>query len=187
MIILKEKTELDYMYTDYILLKDVILDTSLREQGILNRREIAEQIKARDFDTDPEHFKQSLDTACAAIHGEYLSPRTLSALQRMRTFKIKDLNVGFALKIMKGTSQYSEIVALHNASIFGRLGSLLLNAAEELGGKYLECFGEVLSKQLYTTYGFEVYKTIENVKMRNGRHENLYFMKLKWVPAPKEI
>ena len=88
---------------------------------------------------------------------------------------------------MKGTSQYSEIVALHNASIFGRLGSLLLNAAEELGGKYLECFGEVLSKQLYTTYGFEVYKTIENVKMRNGRHENLYFMKLKWVPAPKEI
>jgi hypothetical protein len=184
MILFQEATELDFAYTDYVLLADALLDTSLKEADILNRQDIIDQIKAKDFDTRPEAFKESLDIACKSIHGEYLTPRSLIALKQMKTYKVKDLNVGFALKKMKGSSEYSEIVAVHNASSFSRLGMYLLATAEELGGKYLECFGETLNGKLYTAFGFEVYKTLENVKMRNGKNENLYFMKLKWAPVP---
>jgi hypothetical protein len=187
MIIFQEATELDFQYTDYILLADALLDISLREADILSRQDVIDQIKTRDFDTRPEAFKESLDIACKSIHGEYLSPRSLSALKQMRTYKVKDLNVGFALKKMKGSSDFSEIVSVHNASVFGRLGMYLMGTAEELGGKYLQCFGDTLNGKLYTAFGFEVYKTLENIKTRNGKVENLYFMKLKWVPVPKEI
>jgi hypothetical protein len=185
MTIIQEATDLDFKYTDYVLLADALLDTSLKEADIFNRQDVIDQIKAKDFDTRPEAFKESLDYACKAVHGEYLSPRSLAALKQMKTFKVKDLNVGFALKRMKGTSEYSEIVAVHNASQYSRLGMYLMATAEELGGKYLECFGEVLNGKLYTAFGFEVYKTIENLKMRNGKIDNLYFMKLKWAPVPK--
>jgi hypothetical protein len=102
----------------------------------------------------------------------------------MKTYKIKNLNVGFAFKKTKVTSEYSEIVAVHNASGFARLGGYLIHAAIELGGKYLECFGGYLNGKLYAGFGFEVYKTLENVKMRNGKIENLYFMKLRRVSVP---
>jgi hypothetical protein len=186
MIIFQEAAELDFKYTDYLLLEDALLDTSLKEADILDRQDVIDQIKARDFDTRPEAFKESLDAACKAIRGEYLSPRSFVALRQMKTYKVKNLNAGFALKKMKGLTEYSEIVSVHNASVFARLGGYLIHAAIELGGKYLECFGDYLNGKLYAGFGFEVYKTLENVKMRNGKIENLYFMKLKWAPLPKE-
>jgi hypothetical protein len=186
MIIFQEATELDFKYTDYVLLADALLDISLKEVDIHGRQDIIDSIRAKDFDTRPEAFKESLDIACKSIHGEYLVPRSLSSLKKMKTFKVKDLNVGFALSQMKGASGFCEIVALYNASKYARLGMHLLLAAEELGGKYLECFGDVLNGKLYMAYGFETYKTFPNIKMRNGKIENLYFMKLKWASAPKE-
>jgi hypothetical protein len=187
MIIFHEATELDFKYTDYVLLADALLDISLKEADIHNRQDIIDLIRVKNFDTRPETFKESLDIACKSIHGEYLVPRSLASLKRMKTFKIKELNVGFALAPMKGASGFCEIVALHNASKYARLGMHLLLAAEDLGGKYLECFGDVLSGKLYMAYGFEVYKTLDNIKMRNGKIENLYFMKLKWASNPKNI
>jgi hypothetical protein len=185
MLVFQEATELDFKYTDYVLLADALLDTSLKESDILNRQDIIDQIKANYFDTSPESFKESLDRACKSINGEYLSPRSLSTLKQMRTYKVKDLNVGFALKKARGGSEYSEIVAVHNASRFARLGGYLIHAAIELGGKYLECFGDYLNGKLYAGFGFETYKMLPNIRMRNGKIENLYFMKLKWAPAPK--
>jgi hypothetical protein len=185
MIVFQEATELDYAYTDYVLLADALLDTSFKEADIHIRQDIIDLIQAKNFDTNPEAFKESLDIACKAIHGEYLVPRSLSSLKKMRTFKVKDLNVGFALSPMKGASGFCEIVALHNASKYARLGMHLLLVAEELGGKYLECFGDVLSGKLYMAYGFEIYKTIPNLKMRNGQLNDLHLMKLKWAPVPK--
>ena len=185
MIIFQEAAELDFAYTDYVLLADALMDTSLREADILDRQDVIEQIKAKDFDTRPEVFKESLDRACKSVYGEYLVPRSLSALNRMKTYKVNDLNVGFALAPMKGAAGHCEIVAVHNASRYSRLGSYLLNSAVELGGKYLECFGEYLGGKLYAGFGFEIYKTLPQVKMRNGKVEDLHFMKLKWAPVPK--
>jgi hypothetical protein len=186
MIIFKEATQLDFIYADYVLLADALLDTSLKEADILDRQDVIDQIKAKDFDTRPEAFKESLNIACKAMHGEYLSSRSLSSLRQMKTYRVRDLNVGFALSSMKGASGHCEIVAVHNASRYYRLGAYLLTSAVELGGKYLECFGDYLSGKLYAGFGFEVYKTLPNVKMGNGKIEDLHFMKLKWVPVPKE-
>jgi hypothetical protein len=86
---------------------------------------------------------------------------------------------------MKGTEDFSEIVAMHNNSNYRRIGLYLIPAAIELGGKYLECFGEILKDKIYYTYDFEVYKVKENVELRNEKVENLYFMKYKKAPTPK--
>jgi hypothetical protein len=91
----------------------------------------------------------------------------------MKTYKVRGINTGFALSQMKGVSGYSEIVAVHNASLYMRLGTFLIAEAIELGGKYLECFGEHLMNVLYKTMGFEVYKTVPDIKMRNGTVSNL--------------
>lgn len=177
--------QLDYSYTDYVLLKDALLDTHVREADVIEKRNIIRQIRDLDFDTDTETFKSSLDRACAAIHGEYLVPRSLASLRKIKTFKVHGIDAGFALAPLKGTNGYPELVAFHNASRYGRLGMHLLFAAQELGARYLECFGRHLGEILYVSYGFETYKTIENVKMRNGKIETLYFMKLKGYPAPR--
>jgi hypothetical protein len=185
MTIFQEATELDSAYADYVLLADALLDNSLKETDILEREDVINQINLLDFDTRPEAFKESLDIACKSIHGEYLAPRSLSMLKKMKTYKVKDLNVGFALSLMKGVQGFCEIVAVHNVSRYSRLGMYLMGSAERLGGKYLECFGDVLSGSLYTAFGFEIYKTLPQLKMRNGRVEDLHFMKLKWAPLPK--
>jgi hypothetical protein len=85
---------------------------------------------------------------------------------------------------MKGASGYSEIVAVHNASRYHHLGSVMIPTAVELGGRYLECFGDHLANVLYKVMGFEVYKTVPDIKMRNRTVSNLYFMKFKGSPTP---
>lgn len=178
---------LDALYTEKNLLEDALLDNSTpRKMDVIKRMDIIKQIRNNDFDTDVNSFKEGLDAACSAIHGEYLVPRSLKSLQNMKTFKVKGINAGFALSKMKGADGHCEIVALYNSSEYWRLGMHLLFSAQENGGKYLECFGEHLSDKLYVAYGFEDYKIIENVKMRDGKIENLHFMKLKWECKPKE-
>jgi hypothetical protein len=181
-----EQEYLELVYTDTILLSDALFDNyTLRESDISNieeRKIVIDQIKRRDFGLNTENFKESLDIACDSNkHGEYLVKRSLKSLKQMKTFKVKDLNAGFALEKMEETNNYSKIVAMHNNSKHERLGMYLLDAAEELGGKYLECFGEYLNEKIYAAFGFKVYNIKENVKMKNGKIENLYFMKLERV------
>jgi hypothetical protein len=182
-----EDRSLDYTIGDCLLLADAITDsTTIREaEATISRQDIRNQIRHGDLDTNPENFKKSLDIALKAIHGEYLSPRSLALLRQMKTFKVHTLNAGFALTRMKGATGYSEIVAVHNASPLARMGIHLVTEAVDKGGKYLECFGEHLQNVLYKTLGFEVYKFKENVRMRNGQTNTLYYMKLKGVPAPE--
>jgi hypothetical protein len=185
MIILREKktpeqVQADLHYTDAILLADTLLDHQIREAGAPDRQGIINQILAKDFDTSPENFHESLVVACNAIHGEYLSPRSLASLRKLKTYKVRGINAGFALSQMKGVSGYPEIVAVHNASAYHHLGSVMIPTAVDLGGKYLECFGEHLANVLYKVMGFEVYKTLTDIKMRNGTVSNLYFMKFRW-------
>jgi hypothetical protein len=73
---------------------------------------------------------------------------------------------------------------MYNCSEYRRLGFELLQASESLGARFLDCFGEDLSGKLYFTFGYKVYKEIENVKMRNGELETLYFMKLERQRRP---
>jgi len=182
-----KQEEIELIYTDSILLANALFDNSLKEAKIYAGKEIVNRILTDDFDIDPVEFEKSLNAAIKSEHGEYLVKRSLSSLEKMKTFKVKGINAGFALTKMKGTSDYSEIAAVHNCSKYGRLGVYLLKMAIDEGGIYLECFGEHLSKSVYATLGFEVYKIKEKARVNNnGEEENLYFMKLKDALIPKE-
>jgi hypothetical protein len=143
------------------------------------RKDIIAGVISGDFDPDPASFKESLDNALKQVHGEYLATRSLPALQKMKIFKVKNANAGFALKPNKGMPPYSEAIALHNQSGIPRLGVELMLQAINNGGKYLQCFGDFL-KTLYSVH-FEVYKTIDGIV---GHPETLYFMKLKGERVP---
>ena len=178
--------ELELIYSDSILLFHAIFDRM--KEGAYSqeiRNEIIFQINNLDFDTKPENFFRSLEKASKMKHGAYLSKRSLSSLKKMKVFKVKDADAGFALCSKKGIPSFSEIVAVHNASEFPNIGIYLVAAARRLSGKYLECFGEHLSKTLYPTAGFETYKSLPNIKMKNGQIEILYFMKVKGCLPPK--
>ena len=85
----------------------------------------------------------------------------------------------------QGIPAFSEIGAVHNFSKIPNIGIYLVAAARRLGGEYLDCFGVHLSQAVYASAGFYVYKELPNIKMKNGRIETLYFMKLKESPVPK--
>ena len=177
--------DLEIIYSDSILLSYAVFDRMMEGKFSQEKRnEIIYQINNLDFDIQPENFFKSLEKATKTKHGAYLSKRNLSSLKKMKVFKVKDIDAGFALCSGKGIPSFSEIVAVHNISEFPNIGIYLIGAAVRLGGKYLNCFGEHLSKALYAGAGFKVYKEMPDVKMRNGKNEVLYFMKYRNTPVP---
>ena len=184
--IITATTDQEQIYSDSILLSYAVFDRMV--EGIYDedkRAKILNQIVKQDFDTRPENFYTSLEKACKSRHGAYLSRRSLSSLKKMKVFKVKGLNAGFALNTKQGIPAFSEVVAVHNFSKIHNIGIFLVATARILGGEYLNCCGADLSKALYASAGFYVYKELPNIKMRNGRIETLYFMKLKESPVPK--
>jgi hypothetical protein len=174
----------DVTLLDCLLLSDALYDNVVREgdEGTDVKR-VIKSIQEEDFDRDTKAFEDSLNYAIKQIHGEYLSKRSFSSLQKCETYKVKGINAGFALSRMRGAPGLCEIVAVHNASPISRLGVYLMPVAtRSMGGKYLECFGENL-RGMYMAYGFEPYRQVDNVRF-HGRLETVYFMKLKDVPAP---
>ena len=179
----ESELDLDLIYSDTVLMKNALYDRILRESQLSHDelleewKLIVKQIEKLNFDTDPIHFKESLDTARKAKCGEHFVERSLNSLLKMKTYKVKGLNVGFALDLLNG--KHIKIVAMHNCSKYGRLGTSLINAAIKLGGKYLECFGKTLRDNLYYIAGFREYKKLVQRDMGKGHLEDLYFMILE--------
>jgi hypothetical protein len=190
-----EETEhdaaLDIIYSDTVLLRDALLDDSyLRENDFSDekhweqRKYIAKQIEQQEFDINPQNFFDSLNHAYNSRYDECLVRRSFKSLERenVKTFKIKELDIGFALEKTEKTGKYSKIIAMHNNSEYERLGMYLLWIAEELGGRFLECFGDNLKEKLYVAYGFRVYEKKENIPIKDDKKETFYFMELKRIP-----
>ena len=175
----------DVIYSDSILLKQALFGRMIEgEENPEKRIEILKSIQALDFDTDPKNFYNSLEKAIKGTQDAYFSKRSISALRKMKVFKVKGIDAGFALCNKKDQADYSEIIAVHNASSISNIGQALMIAAVFLGGKYLKCVGEFLSNTLYKTAGFEVYDNVPDNILSNGITETIYFMKLKGVPEP---
>jgi len=177
--------ELELIYSDSILLNHAIFDRMLEEEFNEDTRyDIIRQITNLEFDTSVENFNSSLIKATKTKHGAYLSKRNLSSLKKMKTFKVKNIDAGFALCNKNGYPPFSEIVAVHNASNYPNIGTSLMHAAVYFRGRYLECFGEPLAKGLYMGVGFHIYKEFPHMTMKNGNIESLYFMKWRnsYVP-----
>jgi len=176
----KDKSESYYLSRHEEYLENKVKNGILYKEALenkINKKSIVSSIIQNEFNKDPEEFYKSLQIAIKAVYGEYLAPRSLSTVCKMLTFKVKNVNAGFALIKMK-EKQGFEIVSGHNQSGIPGLGTKLMITAISLGGKYLECFGPYLN-DYYGSYRFEVYEEIQNVKMPNKEIQTLYRMKLK--------
>ena len=164
----------DYIHPDCVAMADAPHGRILVET-LMGIKKIIASVIQRDFDRDPVLFHTALERALKSTHGEYLAKRSLSSIIKMQTFKIKDADAGFALTTKKGSSEL-EAVSLYNQSGIPGLGTKLMIAAMEFHPRTLECFGPYLN-DYYASHRFEVYKKIENVKMRNGTFQSVYCMK----------
>ena len=178
----KTREEIQLLYTDSLLFFNAIEDYGFFREGTRQERdEILRQIRDREFDNDPENFKEGLDyTRQNHKYGDYLNSRPLKSIKKMKLFKVKNEYIGIGLKKFRKTSEYSELVSLYNSSLYKRAGFALLLEAVDMGGKYLECMaidGNDILKGLYISIGFKIYKTITNKKT----NITYYFMKHKDV------
>lgn len=114
--------------------------------------EIVELLKSNELETTPNEFKKSLDKS---KHQAMLTDFSTAELKKMKLFKLKDYNIGFALK--KKDGKFNEIVAVHNnePSVKG-IGKDLMKAAIANGGEYLDHFDGFLSS-FYKNLGFVEY------------------------------
>jgi len=152
------------------------------------RHDIIKKLKFGDWDTDPTSFYHSFKKA---KHAMMLTPYTIEDFKQMKTFKLQDYDIGFALKEFNG--EISELVAVHNASSISGIGHELVDSAIIEGAKYLDHFDGFLST-LYEKTGFIEYKRDPYNPMYdpNGIFASVYgkseviYRRYKTAPIPKE-
>jgi len=114
---------------------------------------ILDMLKKGEFETGAKEFKDSLSKS---KHKEMLTDYSVGELKKMKLFKLKGYNIGFALK--KKDGKYADIVAVHNnePSIRG-IGVDLMKTAIANGGTFLDHFDIPKLSDLYSSLGFKEY------------------------------
>lgn len=102
----------------------------------------------------PDEFAESLSTS---KHPQMLTHYTKSELSKMRLFKVPGFNIGYALKRSEQTGKHDEVVAVHNNSEVGGIGTALMKNAIRHGACYLDHFDVPQLSGLYSSLGFEEY------------------------------
>ena len=160
-----------------------LLEFNLEETVPNNIQDIIKSIKNNDFELDKPSFKASLDTAIRRPHGIVLSSYDIDEINKMKTFKVKGISAGYALK--KHSNGF-DIVSVHNASGIKSLGELLIDSAIQNGGTYLDCFDGFLVK-FYQKKGFVEYRRDKydptydpegKIKKALGGERDVIYMKL---------
>ena len=114
-----------------------------------NRGDVIRKIENNEYESDPIEFYKSLKQS---KHPLMLTDYTVDDLSKMRLFKLKGYNIGFALK------GGNEIVAVHNNEKgIKEIGFILMQSAIRNGGIYLNHFDGFLTN-LYSKLGFKEYK-----------------------------
>jgi hypothetical protein len=121
------------------------------DEGKVNP-EVLELIQNNEFETDAKAFQKSLNKS---KHAEMLTDYDVKDLKKMKLFKVKGYNIGFALK--KKDGKHQEIVAVHNnePTVKG-IGKDLMKSAIANGGVYLDHFSGYLDN-FYSSLGFVEY------------------------------
>tara|TARA_R110000782_G_scaffold143818_1_gene236648 strand:+ start:409 stop:1005 length:597 start_codon:yes stop_codon:yes gene_type:complete len=136
---------------------------ALDEADAPRSQEALEGIKNNDWEpSSPKSFYDSLtcksaDDSCVNKHPEMTTGYNLSDLTKMKLYKLEGMNIGFAIKELKGRHQ--EIVAVHNNEAgVGGIGRALMESAIENGGCFLDHFATPALNNLYSKLGFEEYE-----------------------------
>lgn len=131
------------LFESYFITNDTLNEGSLDNQDILAR------INNNEFDVNSSEFANSLNSGNKT---EFLTPYTPNELGKMKTFKVKGFNAGFAIK------SDGDIVSVHNNSGLPSVGSALIKAAIKNGGNKLDHFDGYLTG-FYSKLGFKVVGT----------------------------
>jgi hypothetical protein len=110
---------------------------------------VLDLIKNLKFDKNSPEFNKALKSG---NRGEFLSDYSLDDYGKMDTYKLKNYNIGFAIK-----SDGDIVSVLNNSGIKG-IGDELIKSAISLGGSKLDHFDGFLTG-FYSRNGFKVVKT----------------------------
>lgn len=148
--------EYEYKITNHILFEELFSSENnlLSENNENKRADVIEKIINNDWEkTTPQEFRIALQKTKYPL---MLSPYSKKEYSKMKLFKLNGYDIGFALKKFKDS--YSEIVSVYNnESDVKNIGDILIKAAVENGGCYLDHFDGFLSN-LYKGAGFIEYK-----------------------------
>lgn len=125
------------------------------ETAVATRDEVISALRQGEWsEPDAVEFHRALSKS---KHSQMLTPYSTSELSKMKLFKLKDYDIGFALKQFEDGT-YSEIVSVfNNEPGISNIGKELMQAAIDNGGCYLDHYDGFLSN-LYKSMGFEEYK-----------------------------
>lgn len=142
--------------------EEVFNDLDIVEDNNLEREEVVSLIRNNEWITpSPYEFSESLKKS---KHQMMLTDYTVTELSKMKLFKLKDYDIGFALKDFKDKG-FVEIVAVHNNSEpkIDNIGSYLMNSIINNGGCYLDHFdgklSDIYSKADFIEISREPYNT----------------------------
>ena len=155
------KDRYNKMYFDYLLMLDVVDDTSNE-----NVTDVIVSITRGNFEKDAEKFYNSF-TKSKKI--EFLTPYKISDLEKFDLFKVKGYNIGFAIKAD------GNIILVHNNERVKGIGDLLLKKAIENGGTSLDHFDGFLTG-FYKRNGFGIYENYifeEQYKPKGWKYERV--------------
>lgn len=127
--------------SDHELMKSVV--------GSLQEGEDNESVLAliRSDEWENPDAQRFMDSLTSSKRGGFLTPYSISELASMNLFKLKDHNLGFAIK------NDGDIVSVHNNSGVGGIGEELMTAAVRNGGSKLDHFDGFLTG-FYNKTGF---------------------------------
>jgi hypothetical protein len=119
------------------------------------RADAAERIKSNRWEAqDPQRFKDALSKTA---HGAMLSDYSVQDFAQMQLFKLDGYNIGFALKKMSDGGGLDIVSVFNNEPEVKKIGTILMQAAIDNGGCFLDHFDGMLST-LYETMGFKEYQ-----------------------------
>lgn len=132
-------------FTTYIM-------SNVNEAKSFDRDVIVSMIENDEWETPSgKSFKTALEKS---KHKEMLTIYDASELDKMKLFKLKGYDIGYALKMKAG--KYQEIVAVFNnePKVKG-IGTILMQSAIKNGGVFLDHFDSKQLTTLYTKLGFK--------------------------------
>jgi hypothetical protein len=135
------------------------------------RTDVINLINNNEFETTPDEFRKSL---LMSKHKEMLSNYTVQELSQMKLFKLKNYNIGYALKQQKNGI---DIVAVHNnEQDVKNIADFLIKSAIKNGGNMLDHFDIDILNNLYSSNGFIEYNRDEydSTYDENGSFANKY-------------
>lgn len=144
---------------------------ALHEDTVVDKtHEAIHQLHSGDFEpVKPEEFATSV---YASKHLKMLSHYSNDELGKMRLFKVRGKNIGFALKHHPETGKHSELVLVHNnePGVKG-IGDHLMHAAIKAGATHLDHFDVPELSGLYSRHGFkEVHRDAYDPQYDEGGH-----------------